>query len=329
MNSMAKASSKQRFLETMCYGKPDRVPYFEEGIRQEVLDQWYRQGLDTGADLEAMFHTDRREEIDPDLGPRPRPRRFPVSRTGLKEYVTRLDPHDPGRLPEDWQAKVESWRDCEHVVMLRVHDGFFLSMGVGDWARFYDVIHLVKDDPDFVSEMMMLQGEFNARFVNQVLAEVDVDAVIFSEPIGGMNGPIIAPWTYEQLVLPSYAPVMDVVRRHGVQVIILRTYANARVLIPAQLKAGFNCLWACECETGAMDYHEIRQAFGSDLRLVGGIDLDALRFGKKSIYREVMGKVPRLLESGGYVPLADGRVRPDVPLEDYLYYRRLLEEITQ
>lgn len=320
---------RERFLETMQYGKPDRVPYFEEGIRQEVLDEWYQQGLSPQDDLETMFHTDRREEIDPDLWSKPVPCQLPTSSADLKKYAAGLDPYDPARLPEDWSERVSSWRQRDHVLMLRVHDGFFLTMRVDDWQRFYDVIHLVKDDPGFVAEMMNLQGEFNARLTERVLSEVSVDAVIFSEPIGGMNGPIIAPWTYEQLVLPSYQPVMDVVRRHGVKVIILRTYANARVLIPSQLEAGINCLWACECETGAMDYHDIRRTYGKDLRLVGGIDLDALRFGKESIYREVMEQVPPLLESGGYIPLADGRVRPDVPLEDYIYYRRLLEEITQ
>jgi len=87
-------------------------------------------------------------------------------------------------------------------------------------------------------------------------------------------------------------------------------------------------LWACECETGAMDYYSIRREFGPALRLIGGIDLDALRFGKESIQREVEEQVPPLLESGGFIPLADGRVRIDVPFEDYVYYRRLLEKIT-
>jgi hypothetical protein len=32
---------------------------------------------------------------------------------------------------------------------------------------------------------------------------------------------------------------------------------------------------------------------------------------------------------GGFIPLADGRVRKDIPLDNYLYYRRLFEEVTQ
>jgi uroporphyrinogen decarboxylase len=94
------------------------------------------------------------------------------------------------------------------------------------------------------------------------------------------------------------------------------------------LKWGFNCLWACEVNLEAMDYRHLRQEFGRDLRLIGGIDLDAVREGKEAIRREVEGKVPPLLSSGGYVPLADGRVREDVPFENYVYYRQLLTEVT-
>ena len=39
--------------------------------------------------------------------------------------------------------------------------------------------------------------------------------------------------------------------------------------------------------------------------------------------------MPPLVAQGGYVPLADGRVRANVPLENYVYYRRLLQEVTQ
>jgi uroporphyrinogen decarboxylase len=95
------------------------------------------------------------------------------------------------------------------------------------------------------------------------------------------------------------------------------------------LKFGMNCLWACETNAEAMDYRSLRKEFGRDLRLIGGIDLDVLREGKDAIRREVEEKVPPLLEQGGYVPLADGRVRVDIPFENYVYYRELLEKVTQ
>jgi len=78
-----------------------------------------------------------------------------------------------------------------------------------------------------------------------------------------------------------------------------------------------------------MDYRNLRREFGPELRLIGGIDLDALRRDKEAIRREVEEKVPPLLADGGYIPMADGRVRADVPFENYVYYRKLLEKVTQ
>jgi hypothetical protein len=117
-------------------------------------------------------------------------------------------------------------------------------------------------------------------------------------------------------------------KQKGITAIIYRTYANTRVLLPQVVKAGFNCLWACECNPQAMDYREIRKEFGRDLRLIGGIDSDSLRHNQDDIQRAVLDIVPTLLTDGGFIPLADGRVREDVSFENYFFYRKLLESIT-
>jgi uroporphyrinogen-III decarboxylase len=232
-------------------------------------------------------------------------------------------------------------------------------MGVYDWRRFSELMDLLIDDPEFVREAMTIQGKFAAGLAERVLKDVVVDAALFSEPIGGNYGPlispqmyeemvlksyepvldvlhkykvetiVISPQMYEEMVLKSYEPVLDVLHKYKVETIVLVTYANARSLIPSMLKWGFNCLWACEVNIEAMDYRNIRQEFGRDLRLIGGIDLDTLRRDKEAVRREVEVKVPPLVADGGYVPLADGRIRSDVPYENYVYYRELLEKVTQ
>ena len=78
-----------------------------------------------------------------------------------------------------------------------------------------------------------------------------------------------------------------------------------------------------------MDYRGLRRDFGKELRLIGGIDLDTLRGGERAIRCEIEEKVPALIEAGGYIPLADGRIRADIPFESYVYYRQLIQEMTQ
>jgi len=319
-------NSRQRFLETIRYGRPDRVPYFEEGLRDEVLTAWRGQGLDE-VDLTGLPR-DRWEEIQPDLEPRPKPRRWPTTVADVEGMRARLDPGRRGRLPRRWAKQVRAWQARDHVLMLRVHRGFFLSVGVYGWDRLLEVVYLLKDDPDVIHGMMAQQAEMAAELTRKVLANVEIDAVVFTEPIGGNDGPLVSPETYAEFALASYEPVLAVCRDHRVETIVLRTYANARVLIPSFIDHGFNCLWACEVNVEEMDYRALRREFGRDLRLIGGIDLDVLRTDRDRIRREIEDKVPPLVADGGYVPLADGRVRPDVPLENYLYYRRLLAELT-
>lgn len=230
----------------MRYGNPDRVPCFQEGIRSEVLKAWRKQGLRRNADLFRMFSINHREEIAPDLEPRPRLKKWPGSRADLDLLRPRLDAEDRGRLPRGWSRKVRAWKNRNHVLMLRVHRGFFLSMGVQDWRRFAEVMDLVIDDPDLVRETMHIQGVFAARLAERVLRDVQVEAAVFSEPIGGHDRPLISPEMYEYYVLSSYEPLLDVLRRYEVETIVFLTYANARVLLPSILKWGFNCLWACE-----------------------------------------------------------------------------------
>ncbi len=322
-------NARERFIRTMMYETTDRPPLFEDGIRDEVLRDWRKQGLGRKEKIEDLFVFDKREEIEPDLEPSPAPSHWPKSLDGLKRLGSRLDPDDPNRLPDDWHARLAEWKSRDYPLILRVHRGYFLSMGVHGWHRFTDAIQILVDDPQLVDTWMNVYAEFISLMIDKILNEVEVDAALFSEPIGGNHGPLISPAMYSSRVLKHYQPILNVLHAHGVKTIIYRTYANTRALLPSVVKAGFNCLWACECNPQAMEYLEIRQEFGKDLRLIGGIDADTLRQSQPEILETIMRVVPRLLQDGGYIPLADGRVREDVPFENYACYRRLLESVVK
>jgi hypothetical protein len=219
-------NSRDRFCETMRYGSPDRVPYFEEGIRDDVLKVWRHQGLKRKSEFEVLFRHDRREEIHPDLEPLPRLKQWPSSREDLDRMRRRLNPEDLRRLPRKWPTRVSDMIRREHAVMLHVHRGLFLSMGVEEWGRFAEVIELLVRDPLLVHDSLMIQGEFAARLADRVLCDVRVDAALFSEPIAEKRNPLISPKMYREIVLPSYDPLLSVLKRHGVEVIVFVSWAN-------------------------------------------------------------------------------------------------------
>ena len=318
-------NNKQRFNNIMSYQNVDRIIYFEEGIRKEVLKKW---GIKK-SDYLNQFKVDYREEIVPDVDPKPIFKKWPSTKKELITLKNRLNPNDSRRIPENFNKNIKILNESDYPIILRVHRGFFLSLGVYDNHRFLEVINLLIEDPVFIKDYMKIQGIFASNLAEIILKKIKVDAVFFSEPIGSNFNSLISPQMYEEFVLESYVPLLSLCDKYNIQTKIFLTYANASALIPSILKYGINCLWACEVNCKEMDYLLLRDKFGKDLRLIGGIDLDTLLHDKTSIKKEIMTKVPTLVEQGGYIPLADGRIRPNVPYENYVYYRNLIEEIIQ
>lgn len=320
-------NSRQRFLETLAFRSADRVPLFQEGMRKGVFRIWKKQGLESEAALMSRFHYDQREEIEPNLYPIPTIQRWPKTVDDLQDFRRHLDPQVRNRLPRHWTHKVRKWRTRDSALILNVHIGFFQSMGVEGWRRFEDAIHLTIDQPQLVRGMMKIQGEFAASMMERILQDVEVDAILISEPISSTHGPLISPDMYEDFVLSSYDPLLDGAEKFGIENIILRTYSNSGKLIPSIMKTRINCLWACECNHPSLDYRFLRQEYGNRLKLIGGIDRDVLLGDQMRIRDEVETKVPPLMEQGGYIPLLDGRIREVVPFANYVYYRKLLEAL--
>jgi hypothetical protein len=131
----------------------------------------------------------------------------------LNELRRALDPADPRRLPSHWPEKVRHWRDRQGALFLRVHEGFFLTMGVEGWHSFTESIRLLVDDPGYVHERLEIQAGFAARLAERILGDVTVDGAIFHEPIAGVHGPLISPKMYAEFILASFEPVLDVLER--------------------------------------------------------------------------------------------------------------------
>lgn len=106
-------------------------------------------------------------------------------------------------------------------------------------------------------------------------------------------------------------------RDKGVSVLITDCDGHISELIPLWLEVGINAVYPVE----------YRKRYGRNLAMIGGIDKRELRYDKARVKREVMSKVPYLVESGGYIPAVDHAVPPNVPLHNYLYMCELIKEI--
>ena len=316
-------TSRQRFSLTLDFKRSDRIPLLEEGIREDVLDSWKISHHDLQQKISYDFH----QMLTPSLDPIPHTIDFPRKHSELKRYFKRFNPTDPKRFSEEWPDQIKQCENTDCIRILRVHHGFFLSMGVEGWQDFVSLIDQIMENPGFVIDFMVRFGEFAARVFSLAAERLEIDAVYIIEPLGGKYGILIAPDLYETLVLASYQPLLSAVKTWGIKNIIFLTYSNIFRLIPKLLDRGISCLWVYETDAEEMDYLFLRKQFGRDLRLIGGIDLNILRQEKRKINEYLERNTQALLADGGYIPMLNGRVRTDIPLENYQYYRKLLNEI--
>jgi hypothetical protein len=240
-----------------------------------------------------------------------------------EEFKTRLDPDTPERYPSNWDTYVAEINALDCPVSMEV-GGFFgyINMWVGTEALMY----LFYDDPGLIEDMMDTLLHLETQMVRRVTRDIAVDAVWYWEDMAYKNGPMISPKMMRKFMMPRYQKLNQVIHASGCDVIYVDSDGNIDQLIPLWLEAGVNLFWPLECAAG-MDPLALRKQYGKDIILGGGLDKREFVRDKASIRREVMGKVPALVESGPYFPALDHLVPIDVPFDNFCYYVDLLREI--
>jgi uroporphyrinogen decarboxylase len=83
-------------------------------------------------------------------------------------------------------------------------------------------------------------------------------------------------------------------------------------------------MFPLEIQSGS-DPYPIREKYGEQVLLLGGVDKMQLIAGKVAIRKEI-DRITPLVETGGYIPHVDHRCPPDVTYENYLYYLKTKRE---
>jgi uroporphyrinogen decarboxylase len=63
--------------------------------------------------------------------------------------------------------------------------------------------------------------------------------------------------------------------------------------------------------------------------MYGGMDKRVPAKGKTAIDQELDSKIPFMLRQGGYIPYLDHLIPPDIPWDNFVYYRNRLNKLIQ
>jgi uroporphyrinogen decarboxylase len=194
-------------------------------------------------------------------------------------------------------------------------------MGLENWLlAFYKAPDMVKDMEEFWVDFLIE----TARNVIETLRS-DIDCVTIWEDMAYKNGPLLSLKYFREFILPSYKKLTAFLRKNNIDVILVDTDGDARLLIPLLLEGGVNGIYPLEVQAG-MDAVALRKEYGKRLLLIGNIDKRAIAKGKDAIEREIKSKLPYLKEEGGYMPSLDHEVPPDIPYQNYMYYLEFISK---
>lgn len=357
-------NARERFLKTIHFGKPDRIPYRFGDPRASTLSAWHYQGLKKDVDLNSALGRDKWESIPIDLLPLPRFEQvvleeyedkkiwidelgakridhknpatpgfvtrswlgFPVkNRPDFKEMQKRFQANTPGRFPPNWQTYISERKDRHYVLTFTVYGPFWR---VRDWVGFENLCLMCTVEPVFVREMMDFVIDFTIETLRDKISELSIDYVFLGEDMAYKTASMISPKMVREFMFPGYRRLMDFLHTNNVKSVIMDCDGYIGELIPLWIELGIDGVWPVEI-AASNDPIAYRKRFGKNIALLGGIDKRRLRFGFDEVKKEVLSKVPFLISKGGYIPTIDHGIPPDIPVRNFFYMAEIIKAIVE
>ena len=239
-------------------------------------------------------------------------------------YKKRLQP-DPARIPGNLKGNIESAEKSGLPITI----GTASLMGwIRNWMGVVNMSYLACEDPDCFADMVNTIADLVCWGFDQVIPHMSTtpDVGFGWEDICGKNGPLVSPDIFRRCVAPGYRKIRSKLEQYGIGLYGIDTDGYIEPLLGDWLDAGVNVYFPVEIGTWQADPLKLRQRFGKDLHIVGGINKLELEKGPSAIDAEIARRAP-LMKQGGYVPMPDHLITPGVSLENYKYYLGKMREL--
>jgi hypothetical protein len=353
--------SRERYRAVTHFEPFDRLFRHEMGPYGETLKRWQAEGLPRDEDYRRIVDYDRFEtapvnvgaaygfeyqtlEITPtcevyrdsdgvvkrklrDVPPPAMPQYvdFPLKdrRTWRQEFLPRLDPASPNRIPLHWESLKKQYAVRDFP--LGINAGSIFGW-IRNWTGVENLAVMIYDDHALVAEMMNHVGDLVAEVLTKVVFDVPFDFAIMWEDMAYKTASLISPAHVRELMVPNYRKITDVLHRAGIDTIMLDSDGNVEELIPIWLEMGINYIYPMEVASG-MDVVKLRRRYGRELVIGGGMDKRILAGGNVAAIDAMIDRVRPLMLEGGYIPGCDHALPPDISWDAFLHYRNRLAAI--
>jgi len=222
-----------------------------------------------------------------------------------------------------WLLKLKDQHARGKTTLWFTLEGFFwfprTLLGIeGHLYAFYDY-------PDLMHEMNRGLVAYHKKAIEMIYSVLTPDFMTIAEDMSYNHGPMLSKAHYDEFVAPYYREIVPLIKQRGTKVLI-DTDGDVEPLIPWFAQAGIEGVLPLERQAG-VDVNRIRERYPEWIML-GGFDKTVMRLGEAAMRAEFERLLPAM-RSGRYIPAVDHQTPPDVSLENYRVYVRLLREYSR
>ena len=296
-------------------------PYFDEIVLEDRGDYELVQDF---AGRHVLYFKARRNGFMPEYVAHP----VKDMKTWEENCKWRMNPNSPERyanLEKDIQKTIKRANEGCVVQQNLVGGYMYLRSLMGP----EDILYAFYDEPELIHDCMKTWFELADKVISEHQKYVTLDELFLAEDICYKTGPLISPDMMREFLLPYYQQLINNIKSRQIDksrhlFVQIDTDGFAYPVIDIYKEIGMDYMSPFEVASNC-DVVEIGEKH-PDLRLRGGIDKRILAAGKEAIDKEIDRIMPTMKKRGGYIPTCDHGVPEEVDFNDYMYYRKRMQE---
>ncbi|MCE5198887.1 MAG: hypothetical protein ABFD54_14595 [Armatimonadota bacterium] len=323
--------SRERIQAVLDFQKPDRLPIIEWApYWDKTIERWRSEGLPDNI----QTYTQIREYfgLDPmlDVWIRAKSPGCPVPSShgagivSCEEDYDAILPYLYPKEPYDPRALEEIAAGCEQGAGLwGWFEGFFWHPR--ELFGIEEHLYAFYDHPALMRRMNQDLLEFFERTVDFICSFVKPQFLALAEDMSYNHGPMISKSIFDEQLADFYVKAFGILKAH-----CIKGFVDSDGLVdePVDWYAGVGCNGFLPLEKQAgVDLLKYRQKHPKFLFL-GGFDKLCMNKGENAMRTEFERLLP-VMRQGGYILGVDHQTPPEVSIEDYKLYIKLLREYSE
>lgn len=185
-----------------------------------------------------------------------------------------------------------------------------------------DHLYSFYDYPELYKQICEDYADWLVEVFHYVFSRFHFDFMSFAEDMSYNNGPMISPEQFEEFLAPFYRKVIPVIHSYGIPVFV-DSDGDITMAVDWYASVGADGMFPLERQAGVdvATYLDKQPA----MSFLGHFDKMCMKFGEQAMRAEFERLLPSM-RRGKVIPSVDHQTPPDVPLEYYRIYVRLLKE---